>query len=312
MARREIEADPEMRPLADLRAGLGADAAHQRARQFHDQPAQFGERNEVHRRHQRAVGLAPAHQHFGADHARVGQVDDRLVVRERARRCGSRARARRPDCRPPAQQAEGGQREDQRDGRAGAGRCGLRRCRRAPAAPARAASRPSPGRRSARTAVRATSASRVSSFAPLVALRSPITMPSPVARVAVTTIGPPVREMRGISMSAGTSAASHAPLAIARRTRNAFSRSPSCITSMTTSPRALAIGATAPAACRTGSPGWCIGCARRRPTSETSFTGTARNEHLVHRGAVGAARRSARRAARVRRAPRSRGRAAFR
>ena len=126
-------------------------------------------------------------------------------------------------------------------------------------------------------AVRATSASSASAM-PVAALRSPITMPSPVVRLAVTTTGPPVREMRGISISDGISAASHAPPGMARRTRTALSiRSPSCITSMTRSPRAVLIGDST---CR-----WPNGIARlvhwvrpSGPTIETSFTGTVRNE----------------------------------
>ena len=80
VARRQIEADLELRPCADRRAGLDTDAPHQGARQRDDQPGRLGERDELHRRHECPVGLAPAHQHFGADHARGREIDDRLVV----------------------------------------------------------------------------------------------------------------------------------------------------------------------------------------------------------------------------------------
>ena len=100
---------------------------------------------------------------------------------------------------------------------------------------------------------------------------------SPATRFAETTIGPPVCEMRGNSISIGTSAASAAPSPIARRTRNAFSRAPTCTTSRTTSPRALAIGCDS-----TGRVPNAIACVVHcvRPSasdSESSFTGTARN-----------------------------------
>ena len=43
--------------------------------------AGFHQRDKRARRHQRAVGLAPAHQHFGAAQLAGADVDDRLIVR---------------------------------------------------------------------------------------------------------------------------------------------------------------------------------------------------------------------------------------
>ena len=98
----EIERDLQVRPAADGGAGLDADLPHQVARHVVDQPARFHQRNERARQHQRAVGLAPAHQHFGAAQLAGADVDDRLIVRhelagiERALDLGDRvARARR-------------------------------------------------------------------------------------------------------------------------------------------------------------------------------------------------------------------------
>ena len=103
---------------ADRRARLVAHAPHQGARQLDDQPARFGERNEVDRRHQRSVRLAPAHQHFGAHHPRSREIDDRLVIRnelaviDRARKLVGRVAARPP--RP-----ERDQRKNERGARTG-------------------------------------------------------------------------------------------------------------------------------------------------------------------------------------------------
>ena len=51
MARRQVEADLQVRPLAERRARLLQHPPHQRARQFDDQAARLGERNEHRRRH---------------------------------------------------------------------------------------------------------------------------------------------------------------------------------------------------------------------------------------------------------------------
>jgi hypothetical protein len=53
MAGREIEANSEPRPRANRRARLRANLPHQGARETGDQPARFGQRYEMHRRHQR-------------------------------------------------------------------------------------------------------------------------------------------------------------------------------------------------------------------------------------------------------------------
>ena len=101
MPRRQVEADLEMRPPAERRARLLADPPHQRAGQLDDQAARFGERDERRRRHDGAVGLAPADQHLGAAQPARADVDDRLVVGnelaglERALDLGDRIVARR-------------------------------------------------------------------------------------------------------------------------------------------------------------------------------------------------------------------------
>ena len=89
--------------------------------------------------------------------------------------------------------------------------------------------------------------------------------------------GPPVPEMRGSSISIGTSAASEAPSPIARRSRNAFSLpSPTRTTSTITSLRPLAIGADSTCRAPNG-----IACVVQvcpcESESDNSFTGTARN-----------------------------------
>ncbi len=79
-------------------------------------PLELGERNELHRRHQRPVVPAPAHQNLGTDDARGRQIDDRLVVGNElaivngARKLGDRIAARTP-------RAESHQRKDQRRAR---------------------------------------------------------------------------------------------------------------------------------------------------------------------------------------------------
>ena len=117
--RRQVEADGEMRSRADCGTGLGTDAPHQRARQWHDQAGRFSKRNEVDRRHQRTVGLAPADKHLRADDARGREIQDRLVVGnelivlDRARELVDRIAARAPG-------PEGHKRKDQHPSRAGA------------------------------------------------------------------------------------------------------------------------------------------------------------------------------------------------
>ena len=221
--------------------------------------------------------LAPAHQHFGAHHARVGEIHDRLVignelaVADRPREFGSRivARAHRP---------EGDQREDQHRGRAGAGRCGRddagMACQRL-----RARHR---GRRVDAEALGLTCAISTQRIGASVfaALRSPITMPSPVARLAVMTTRPAgARDARDQQMSDGMSAASHAP-----RRRSRGGCAPRCPCARRAgSPRsrdrcARSRSARAPDAGRTESPDWCIAVRPSGPTMETSLTGTTRNE----------------------------------
>ena len=45
-----------------------------------NEPARFRQRDERARQHQRAVRLAPAHQHFGAAQLAGADIDDRLII----------------------------------------------------------------------------------------------------------------------------------------------------------------------------------------------------------------------------------------
>ena len=80
MPRGEIEPHPQERPLDDGRAHFIAHMAHDGARHLQNEAARFRERDEGRRRDDGSVRLAPAHQHLGAAHAAVRDIDDRLVI----------------------------------------------------------------------------------------------------------------------------------------------------------------------------------------------------------------------------------------
>src|SRR5471032_1029373 len=54
---------------------------HQLTGHFHNQPALFGERNKLVRRHQTDVRVLPAHQDFATSHVVMGAINHRLAIR---------------------------------------------------------------------------------------------------------------------------------------------------------------------------------------------------------------------------------------
>ena len=81
LPRRDVEADvrvqPQVRPRARLRADLGQHPVPERL----DHARALGDGDELARRDQPLTrGIAPAHERLDADHAAVGEPQDRLVV----------------------------------------------------------------------------------------------------------------------------------------------------------------------------------------------------------------------------------------
>ena len=71
------EPHPDRPPVSELCQRI---AQHDRA-EFGDQPARFGQRQELPRRQQTTFRMQPAGQHLEADDVSGSQVDDRLEVR---------------------------------------------------------------------------------------------------------------------------------------------------------------------------------------------------------------------------------------
>src|SRR5581483_4562438 len=78
----KVEGDLERRASPDRAADLDADPPHDVARQPADEAARLHQRNEGMRQNQRAIRLAPAHQHFRAAQLAGANVDNGLVVRD--------------------------------------------------------------------------------------------------------------------------------------------------------------------------------------------------------------------------------------